>query len=251
MWSGPTARLLSEGLRNVAVPCGPVNPEPSPSKLSSSGAAGRLPCVFCSTAEPAAVITGAGATSSGFCSRSASASPGDVPHPAPSQSGVLSVALDPRSERSGGDTSNLAALCTLTAPVLTSLCRPRVRIVAPSANNITTTAITIAAARLVFPARFMHSPSGWLSHAMSCSERTPDRRGISLQSARRKYSQDSNGRRAIPTLAPPHPPFPRRRALASDSPCDLLEKSPPAISHARSSPPAASSRQTLREYPAH
>ena len=60
MWSGPTARLLSDGLRPGEAPCGPVNPKPRPSKLSSSGTDARVPCDVCSTAAPAAGIVGAG-----------------------------------------------------------------------------------------------------------------------------------------------------------------------------------------------
>src|SRR5262245_31853161 len=69
MWSGPTARLLSEGLRNAVVPCGPSNPTPSPSKLSTSVAPGRAPCDRCSTAAAPAglVITGGVIGASGFC----------------------------------------------------------------------------------------------------------------------------------------------------------------------------------------
>src|SRR6188474_2795684 len=58
MWSGPTARLLSEGLRPVEGPCGPSNPTPSPSKLVTSTAASRVPGAVCSIAAPAAFLGG-------------------------------------------------------------------------------------------------------------------------------------------------------------------------------------------------
>src|SRR6186997_2004241 len=48
-WSGPTARLLSDGLRSAALPCGPSNPTPSPSKLATSVAGGRVPGAVCSS----------------------------------------------------------------------------------------------------------------------------------------------------------------------------------------------------------
>src|SRR5215813_14374380 len=69
MWSGPTARLLSDGLRSVAAPCGPSNPAPSPSKLAASAAPGRAPCDRCSTAPAPGglVITGGVMGAAGFC----------------------------------------------------------------------------------------------------------------------------------------------------------------------------------------
>jgi hypothetical protein len=68
-WSGPTARLLSDGLRKAAAPCGPSNPTPSPSKLATSVAPGREPCDLCSTsAAPGGLfITGGVAVAAGFC----------------------------------------------------------------------------------------------------------------------------------------------------------------------------------------
>jgi hypothetical protein len=48
MWSGPTARVLSEGFRPVALPCGPTKPTPRPSKLATMVAGARVPWVVCS-----------------------------------------------------------------------------------------------------------------------------------------------------------------------------------------------------------
>jgi hypothetical protein len=53
MWSGPTARLLSEGFRSAAVLCGPSKPTPMPSKLATSAAGGRVPGAVCSMSIPA------------------------------------------------------------------------------------------------------------------------------------------------------------------------------------------------------
>src|ERR1035438_7536584 len=47
------ARLLSEGLPPRPGPCGPLKPNPMPSKLAITTAAGRVPWVLCSTARPA------------------------------------------------------------------------------------------------------------------------------------------------------------------------------------------------------
>src|SRR5262249_24220392 len=68
MWSGPTARLLSDGLRRAAAPCGPSNPAPSPSKLAASAAPGKAPCDRCSTAAAPGglVITGGVMGAAGF-----------------------------------------------------------------------------------------------------------------------------------------------------------------------------------------
>src|ERR1051326_4972213 len=68
-WSGPTARLLSDGLRRIAVPCGPLKPAPRPSKLATKVAGGRLPCDLCSTAaapEGLVIIGGVG-VGEGLC----------------------------------------------------------------------------------------------------------------------------------------------------------------------------------------
>src|SRR5262245_31349249 len=69
MWSGPTARLLSDGLRKEAAPCGPSNPTPSPSKLATSAAPGRAPCDRCSmAAAPGGLfITGGVGETAGPC----------------------------------------------------------------------------------------------------------------------------------------------------------------------------------------
>src|SRR5579884_2279173 len=114
MSSGPTARLLSEGLRNCAVPCGPRNPAPKPSKLSSSGTCGPGPGDVCSTAAPAARMSGA--ESAELCRPFARA--GDRPQPAFGQGPAYSWAESGRSEESGGDRSNFIAERTSTAPAL-------------------------------------------------------------------------------------------------------------------------------------
>src|SRR6185312_1890643 len=49
MSSGPTASELSDGLRVVAVPCGPRKEAPSPSNDATSSAGGRVPWLVCST----------------------------------------------------------------------------------------------------------------------------------------------------------------------------------------------------------
>ena len=64
MWFGPTARLLSEGLRPSYLPCGPSKPTPSPSKLSTSAAGGRgtrRRLLHRSLLRPAAALTNGGA----------------------------------------------------------------------------------------------------------------------------------------------------------------------------------------------
>src|SRR6185369_4154332 len=50
MWFGPTARLLSDGLPTRAAPCGPLNPSPRPSKLSTSVTPAAVPGSVCSIA---------------------------------------------------------------------------------------------------------------------------------------------------------------------------------------------------------
>src|SRR6185369_9450378 len=55
--------LSSDGLRPVVVPCGPENPAPSPSKLATSVAGGRVPCDVCST-DAAPVTVAAQSTAS-------------------------------------------------------------------------------------------------------------------------------------------------------------------------------------------
>src|ERR1700690_4163013 len=123
MWLGPTAKLLSEGFRNIAVPAGPGNPTPSPSKLSSIGTAGRLPCDLCSTAAPASVIAGAGggggigssrrccggASPSASASLGESASPDDGSQGAPSHPAGCTCDSVTCDEASGAETSNFAA----------------------------------------------------------------------------------------------------------------------------------------------
>src|SRR4029450_12063659 len=65
-WLGPTAMLLSDGLRSVAVPCGPSKPSPSPSKLLINTAAARVPADVCSTAAaPAGTVMSGGTTGAG------------------------------------------------------------------------------------------------------------------------------------------------------------------------------------------
>ena len=77
MWLGPTASVLSDGLRTFGEPCGPSKPTPRPSKLATSTAPGLGPWAVCSTAaEPAGVVmTGGtiGVAAAGCCPSSASA----------------------------------------------------------------------------------------------------------------------------------------------------------------------------------
>src|SRR5579871_246911 len=114
MWSGPAARLLSEGLRPPDGPSGPVKPAPRPSKLSTSSAAGRLPCEVCSTA---AAARGTGGGGGGGVSGAPRPPCGDVPQspsgssqPSSSRSGVRESARAAR----GGDVSNFSARWTIT-----------------------------------------------------------------------------------------------------------------------------------------
>ncbi len=68
MWSGPTARLLSDGLRTAGEPCGPSKPTPRPSKLEASTGGGIAPGLVCSTsAEPAGVVITGGTTGAWPC----------------------------------------------------------------------------------------------------------------------------------------------------------------------------------------
>src|SRR5215469_13701824 len=117
------ARLLSDGLRNLVVPWGPSNPAPSPSKLSSTGAAGRVPWDVCSTAMPSGLRVGGGTgggMGSGPASWSASGSsnvaPGEVPHANPSHSPAAVSSSEATCEARGGERSCLSAVCTITTP---------------------------------------------------------------------------------------------------------------------------------------
>src|SRR5882757_5425464 len=80
MWTGPTARLLSEGLRVVVVLCGPTKPSPRPSKLSMRGTASREPCCFCSIDAPDSITARSGAIFAlASMSLSTSSGSGEVP----------------------------------------------------------------------------------------------------------------------------------------------------------------------------
>src|SRR5436309_12805079 len=111
MWFGPIARLLSDGLRPVAVPCGPSNPTPRPSKLAIRGAGGRVPCEFCSTLVTGAL--GGGASVSREFARSAPASGGDVPHPLSASTQVSGAPPASINDERGGERSNAAAWWTV------------------------------------------------------------------------------------------------------------------------------------------
>jgi hypothetical protein len=106
----------------VVATCGPSNPAPIPSKLSSRGAVGRVPCDVCSTAISAVRKAGGGAGggmgSSGRWScaevTAGNDAGGDVPHAMPSQSGVLTC--NARSQASGGEKPSFIARRTTSAP---------------------------------------------------------------------------------------------------------------------------------------
>src|SRR5579863_2037154 len=113
MWFGPTAKLLSDGFLKCAVPCGPSKPAPSPSKLSTSGTGGRLPCDVCSTARAAGGIDGgAGDLPCESCDESNSAT-GAV-QATLSHAAGFRTAPESGCKRSGRETSNFIARCTTT-----------------------------------------------------------------------------------------------------------------------------------------
>ena len=73
MWSGPTARLMSipprpppprpaleSGVLRATGNSWPEKPSPRPSNVATGSIAARLPCVVCSMAAPAALISGVG-----------------------------------------------------------------------------------------------------------------------------------------------------------------------------------------------
>jgi hypothetical protein len=94
-----------------------VNPAPRPSKLATIGRGGRGPSDVCSTAAPAALMTGAGW---------AGACPALVLDADRPQSGLVhgraaAAVSTGRNDASGGETSNFVARLTLATRVVTSI----------------------------------------------------------------------------------------------------------------------------------